>query len=337
MGEARQNRRLGRTEIHVSQLGFGTTALGNIMRATPERDAAVAVEAAWSAGLRYFDTAPQYGEGLAEERLGSALKLKSRADWILSTKVGKLLQPTPDGSAPSGGLFASGRPYTIAFDYSYDGTMRSLEASLGRLQTDRIDVVLIHDVNRRYHGERVHERLSEAMSGAVKALTKLRTEGTIGAFGPAFNDIDILMTFVAQTDIDCLMLPRGYSLLHHEAAPELLPECLRRQISVLIASPFESGILATGAVPGATYLYAPADDVIRARVQRLEAVCREHGVPLAAAALQFPARHPAVASVVVGMRNADEVAANIARMAAPIPVELWAALERANLIPPPAA
>jgi D-threo-aldose 1-dehydrogenase len=335
MIEPRASRQLGRSGLAVSLLGFGTTALGNIMRETSTETAAAAVDAAWSAGLRYFDTAPQYGQGLAEERLGRALAARPRGEWVLSTKVGKLLRPTADGRVPEG-LFVGGGAFEIEFDYSYDGTMRSLEASLGRLGVDRIDVALIHDVNRRYHGERVHQRLQEALGGAVPALAKLRAEGTIGAFGPAFNDIDILQAFVAQADIDCLMLPRGYSLLNQQAAAALLPECLRRDISVLIASPFESGILATGAVPGATYLYRPADAEVQARVRRLEALCAEHAVPLAAAALQFPARHPAVASVVVGMRSAEEVAENARLMGVPIPPELWTSLERESLAAPPA-
>jgi D-threo-aldose 1-dehydrogenase len=336
-GESMQDptelRPIGTTHLTVSRLGFGTTALGNIMRTTPAATATAAIEAAWTAGLRYFDSAPQYGQGLAEERLGAALDGRPRAGYTLSTKVGKLLTPTADGRVPEG-LFIGGNPFEITFDYSYDATMRSLEASLQRLKLDRVDILLIHDVNRRYHGDRVHERLDEALKGAVPALKKLRSEGVIKAFGPAFNDIDILMRFVTEADVDCLMLPRGYSLLCHGAAPELLPECVRRKVSVLIASPFESGILATGAVPGATYLYAPADDDIMARVRRLEAVCARHEVRLAAAALQFPARHPAIASVVTGMRSADEVADNMRLMRTPIPAELWTALERDNLIPP---
>jgi D-threo-aldose 1-dehydrogenase len=312
----------------VSPLGFGSTALGNIMRETTDAEAAAAVEAAWSAGLRYFDTAPQYGQGLAEQRLGAALRSRPRDEFVLSTKVGKLLRPAPDGRAPEG-IFVNGGAFEIEFDYSYDATMRSLEASLQRMGMDRVDILLIHDVNRRYHGARVHERLAEALNGAVKALSRLRDEGVIRAFGPAFNDVDILMRFVAEADIDCMMLPRGYSLLNQHAAPELLPECLRRRIAVLIASPFESGILATGAGPGATYLYGPADAQVQARVKRIEAVCGEYDVPLAAAALQFPARHPAIASVVVGMRNAAEVHENAALVRMPIPQEFWTALSRA--------
>lgn len=325
-------RPIGRTSLTVSRLGFGTTALGNIMRTTPAEEAMAAVEAASANGLRYFDSAPQYGQGLAEERLGAALAGQPRTNYTLSTKVGKILTPTSDGRVPAG-IFVDGNAFEITFDYSYDATLRSLDASLKRLKTDRVDILLIHDINRRYHGDRVHERLDQAMKGAVPALKKLRSEGVIKAFGPAFNDIDILMRFVTEADVDCLMLPRGYSLLSHDAAPELLPECLRRKISVLIASPFESGILATGAVPGATYLYAPADEKVMAQVRRLEAVCTRHGVSLAAVALQFPARHPAVASVVTGMRSAQEVADNLKLMRTTIPAGLWTALEQDGLIP----
>jgi D-threo-aldose 1-dehydrogenase len=322
---------LGHTKLRVSRLGFGTTALGNIMRETTDAEASAAVEAAWSAGLRYFDTAPQYGQGLAEQRLGAALRARPRGEYVVSTKIGKLLRPTADGRPPDG-LFIKGGAFEIVFDYSHDGTLRSLESSLARLGLDRVDVLLIHDINRRYHGEQVHERLTEALGGAAKALSRLRDEGVIGAFGPAFNDIDILTRFVTEADVDCLMLPRGYSLLNQQAAPELLPLCLRRNVSVLIASPFESGILATGAGPGATYLYGPADEEVRARVGRIEAVCRAYGVPLAAAALQFPAHHPAVSSVVVGMRSAAEVTANLQFMAQTIPDDFWRALEQDGLV-----
>lgn len=326
MIDATAKRQLGRSQVEVSLLGFGTTAIAGIMRETSASDAAEAVAAAWRAGLRYFDTAPQYGAGLAEQRIGAALSVKPRHEYVLSTKIGKLLVPTGNDSSIGGGLFHGGLANDIAYDYSYDGTMRSIEASLERLGLDRIDVVMIHDVNRRYHGDRVHERYDEAINGAVKALQRLRGERVIGAFGPGLNDIDILLRFIAEADIDCLMLPRGYSLLNQGAVPEVLPECVKRRIGVLVASPLESGILATGAVAGATYLYQKADAEVLARVGRMESICREFGVPLAAVALQYPARHPAVASVVVGMRSAAEVESNIALMKQPIPDALWARL-----------
>lgn len=329
MTEATATRPVGRTGIAVSALGFGTTAIAGIMRETPAAEAANAVAAAWEAGLRYYDTAPQYGAGLAEERLGAALQGKPRSSYVLSSKIGKLLVPA---SAPAaGGLFQGGLPNDIVYDYTYDGTLRSIEASLARLKLDRIDIVYIHDVNRRYHGEGVHERYKEAMGGAVKALQQLRREGVIRAFGPGLNDIDILLGFIREAEIDCLMLPRGYSLLNQGAAAEVMPECVRRNISVMVASPFESGILATGAVPGATYLYQAADAEMMARVARIESLCREHAVPLAAAALQYAARHPAVASVVVGVRSGDEVRRNIELMSLPIPSELWSALARKGI------
>lgn len=326
MIDAMAKRQLGRSGVEVSTLGFGTTAIAGIMRATSVQDAASAVGAAWSAGLRYFDTAPQYGAGLAEQRIGAALSLKPRHEYVLSTKIGKLLVPVSDGGSIGSGLFQGGLANEITYDYTYDGTMRSIDESLTRLGLDRIDVALIHDVNRRYHGDGVHERYKEATNGAVRALQRLRDERVIGAFGPGLNDIDILLRFIAEADIDCLMLPRGYSLLNQGAVPEVLPECVRRRIGVLVASPLESGILATGAVAGATYLYQKADAEILARVSRMEAICKEFTVPLAAVALQYPARHSAVASVVVGMRSAEEVQSNIALMRHPVPEELWGSL-----------
>jgi D-threo-aldose 1-dehydrogenase len=330
MNDATVQRSVGRTGISVSTLGFGTTAIAGIMRETPAQDAAEAVGVAWASGLRYYDTAPQYGAGLAEQRLGAALRTKPRSEFVLSTKVGKLLVPSADPSAVRG-LFQGGLPNDISYDYTHDGTLRSIEESLTRLGLDRIDIVFIHDVNRRYHGDGVHERYKEAMGGAVKALQRLRREGVIRAFGPGLNDIDILLGFIREADIDCLMLPRGYSLLNQGAAAEVLPECVHRNISVMIASPFESGILATGAVAGATYLYQAADADTVARVRRIEDICGQFGVPLPAVALQYAARHPAVASVVVGMRSEAEVRQNMRLMSTPIQAELWSALAREGI------
>jgi D-threo-aldose 1-dehydrogenase len=320
---------LGRSAVRVSRLGFGSTGLGGLFRASSDDDARAAIDAAWDAGLRHYDTAPQYGSGLAERRVGLGLRGRPRDAFVVSTKIGKLLRPTDKAPA---GLFVGAPPCEIVYDYSYDGTMRSLEASLTRLRLDRVDVLLIHDVNRKYHGARVMERLEEALDGACRALAKLRDEGVIGAFGPALNEVDVNLEFARRAPIDCIMLPARYTLLDQSARRELLPLCAEKHISVMIAAPFDSGILATGAVEGATYNYQPATPDILDRVARIERICREHGVPLAAAALQFPLRHPAVASVVTGMRAADEVAQNVGLMRTEIPDALWDALARAKLL-----
>jgi len=312
---------LGRREVRVSRLGFGSAPLGGLLR---ETSAADAVDAAWEAGVRSFDTAPQYGGGLAEQRLGPALACRPRTELTLSSKVGKLI--VLDAGAPPS-IFAGAPPHRIAYDYSYDGVMRSLETSFRRTGLGRFDIVLIHDVNRKYHGDRVLARLDEALAGACRALRSLREQGVIGAYGPAGNEIDITLRFVREADIDCLMLPGRFTLLDRSAAAELLPACQARGIAVLLAAPFESGILATEAVPGATFSYAPADPAVLRRVVVLAGLCRAHGIPLAAASLQFPLRHPAIASVVAGMRSRAEVEANLALMRTPIPQALWDALE----------
>ncbi len=316
---------LGRREVWVSRLGFGSAPLGGLLRETSAADAQDAVDAAWEAGLRSFDTAPQYGGGLAEQRLGAALACRPRTKLTLSSKVGKLI--VLDAGAPPS-IFAGASPHRIAYDYSYDGVMRSLEASFRRTGLGRFDIVLIHDVNRKYHGDRVLARLDEALAGACRALRSLREQGVIGAYGPAGNEIDITLRFVREADIDCLMLPGRFTLLDRSAAAELLPACQARGIGVLLAAPFESGILATGAVPGATFSYAPADPAVLRRVVVLAGLCRAYGIPLAAASLQFPLRHPAITSVVAGMRSRAEVEANLALMRTPIPQVLWDALEK---------
>ncbi len=320
---------LGRTQVNVSRLGFGSTGLGGLFRASSDADAVATIDAAWEAGLRHYDTAPQYGSGLAESRVGLGLQPRPRGEFVLSTKIGKLLRPV--AKAPDG-IFVGAPPFEVTYDYSYDGAMRSLEASLKRLGVARVDVLLIHDVNRKYHGARVMERLDEALAGACRALAKLRDEGVIGAFGPALNEVDVNLQFAARAPIDCIMLPARYTLLDQSAANELLPLCAQRKISVMVAAPFDSGILATGAVIGATYNYQPATPEILARVAKIERVCRDHGVALAAAALQFPLRHPAIANVVTGMRTPGEVAQNLALMRADIPDALWATLAREGLI-----
>lgn len=322
---------IGRTALSVSRLGFGSTALAGLFQATSQDDAAQAIAAAWAQGLRYFDTAPQYGSGLAERRIGEGLRRYARDDFVLSTKIGKLLRPPGSGLAPAA-LFPDALPFDVVFDYSFDGAMRSLEESLERMGLARVDILLIHDVNRRYHGERVMEMLEAALAGACKALARLRDQGVIGAFGPALNDVDVALRFAKEADIDCVMLPARYTLLDQSAAIELLPACAASGISVLVAAPFDSGILATGALPGARYNYAAPAPAILDRVERIAAVCRTFAIPLAAAALQFPLAHPTVASVVTGMRSAGEVAQNVDLMRVEIPHEFWRALQRDNLL-----
>jgi D-threo-aldose 1-dehydrogenase len=319
---------LGKSSVAVSRLGFGSAPLGGLLRETPEEDARDAVAAALEHGLRYFDTAPQYGGGLSEQRLGAALKDLRRDEIVISSKVGKLVHLTPDRDPPANAGFIGAPAHEIGYDYGYDGVLRSLEASFKRLGQERVDIVLIHDVNRKYHGARVMERLDEALNGACKALRRMRDEGVIGAFGSATNEVDVSRRFVAEADLDCIMLPQKFTLIERAATVDLLPECLAKGIGVLIAGPFDSGILATGAVPGATYNYAPATDDILNRVAAIEQICSRYGVPLRSAALQFPYRHPAVTSVVTGMRSRSEVLQNLKAFDDEIPEAFWSEIAR---------
>ncbi|MET0203145.1 MAG: aldo/keto reductase [Casimicrobiaceae bacterium] len=323
-------RRIGRRDVAVSQLGVGTAPFGSL--AATETDASVrdAFDALHAAGQRYYDTAPFYGLGLAEHRLGMCMRGVDRRGLTVSSKVGRLMRPLLDTVAPgaSGGAY----PFEVAFDYSYDGALRSLDCTLQRLGTNRIDIALLHDVNRRWQGDLVEQRYREAMSGAYRALVELRDAGVIKAIGVGVNDWEILLRFAADGDFDCFMLAGRYTLLDHTALDCFMPDCERRGISVLMAAPFNSGILATGAKPGATFFYVEADAAIMDRTRRIEAVCQGHGVDIAAAALQFPLAHPAVASVVTGMRSVTEVAQNLAHVRAMIPADFWHELKYEGLI-----
>lgn len=325
---------VGRTELQVSRLGFGAGPFGNLLQASSEPDLRQATDTALAAGLRYFDTAPFYGHGLSEHRLGETLRGVERSRYVLSTKVGRLLKPNPQ--ATTVGPFAGILPFDVVYDYSYDAAMRSFEDSLQRLGVASIDIALIHDINRRWQGDKLEQRYGQAMKGAYKALEKLRREGVVKAIGVGVNDVDILMRCARDGDFDCFMLAGRYTLLDQTSLPELLPECAKRDISILLAGPYNSGILATGAKPGAMFWYSEAPPEIMDRVRRIEAVCARHKVPLAAAALQFPFGHPAMTSVVAGMRSAEEVKQATSWMRVVIPADLWRELRHEKLIDPAA-
>lgn len=270
-----------------------------------------AVEAAWQAGIRFFDTAPLYGHGLAEQRLGVVLRTKPREDFVISTKVGRLLR----AGAPSepGQAFKGTPPVNPVFDFSYDGTMRSVEESLKRLGLDRVDILLIHDPDNHF---------DEALHGAYSALDRLRSEGTAKAIGAGMNQSEMLARFVREADCDCLLLAGRYTLLDRGGASELLPLCLERGIAVIAGGVFNSGILADPG-PLARFNYAPATPDILDRARSLQETCRRHDVDIKAAALQFPLRNSAVKSVLTGCRSAAEVRENVRLFQAAIPDELW--------------
>lgn len=306
-------RRLGRSQVRVTELSLGGAAIGNLFTQVTDDDAWATVDAAWAGGIRTFDTAPHYGLGLSERRLGSALRYRPRHEYVISTKVGRLLRPAdpPYGSDREG--FAVPADHRRVFDYSADGVRRSLEESLCRLGLDRIDIALIHDPDD--YGE-------QALREAYPALEKLRAEGCVGAIGVGMNQAAMLTRFVTETDVDVVLVAGRYSLLDRSAADELLPVALDRGVSVIAAGVFNSGLLAAPA-PGATYDYQAAPGSLIEAARRLEAACARYGVPLRAAAGRYPLAHPAVASVLIGARSAAEISDAINLRELAIPAQLW--------------
>ncbi|CUA88890.1 Predicted oxidoreductase (related to aryl-alcohol dehydrogenase) [Chelatococcus sambhunathii] len=335
-------RTLGRSNLKVTVLGFGTAPLGDLYATLDDATAIATVEAALGAGIMLLDTSPHYGNGLAEHRCGTALRRHERSDVVLSTKVGRVMDPRQRPAAPARSDvvspgFAGGLPHKASFDYSYDGAMRSFEQSLLRLGTDRIDVLLIHDVDVWTHGaDGIEARFKEAMDGAYRALADLRDQKVIKAIGVGINEADMCERFARAGDFDCMLLAGRYSLLEQPALEGFLPLAQDKNIGVMLGGVFNSGILATGAVPGARYNYAPAPDAVMDKVRRIEAVCRAHSVPLAHAALHFALGHPAVASVVLGGVTPEEVSRNVAAFAASPPAGLWRDLKSEGLLAPDA-
>ncbi|HWL19934.1 MAG TPA: aldo/keto reductase [Bradyrhizobium sp.] len=331
--KATDTRDLGRTALTVTQLGYGGAPLGDLYQRIPEAEALGAVESAYTAGVTLFDTAPLYGHGLSEHRIGHVLRQKPRTSFVLSTKVGRCFVPRQPGQVDRG-QWAGGLDFEPVFDYSYDGVLRSIEQSRLRLGLSTIDIALIHDVDIWTHGSREawEARLAEALKGAYRALDDLRRAGVVKAIGVGVNEIEACLRFADGGDFDCFLLAGRYTLLEQGALDDLLPLVERRSMSVLLGGPYNSGILATGAVPDARYNYQPASPEIRNRVARIEAVCRAHGVPLSAAAIQFPLGHKAVASIIPGAISAAEVERNRDLIEQAIPAELWADLRRAGLL-----
>ena len=328
-------RQIGTTNLQITQFGLGGTALGNIYSEVAEADALATVHAAYQAGVRYFDTAPLYGSGLSEVRLGQALDAYARNDYLLSTKVGWALVPLAADEAPVG-VFANARPYKGAMDYSRAAIERSLSESLERLGLARIDIVMMHDPDegltlKREGSEKV-SHFAQAMAEAYPLLDDLRRQGVIGAIGIGMNQWQMLADFARAGDFDCFLLAGRYTLLEQEPLAEFLPLCQEKQISIIIGGPYNSGILASGAVDGAYYNYAPADAEVLRRVRQIEQACARHNVPLPAAALQFPLGHPTVVSVIPGARSVAELTQNVGYMQQEIPSALWAELKTEGLI-----
>lgn len=324
-------RNLGKTGVRVTEIGFGGAPLGNLFAVVTEQDAQASLKQSWDSGCRFFDTAPFYGYGLSERRVGDALREKPRDQYVLSTKVGRLIRP---GTAGRGGGtdFQSPMPFHAAFDYSYDATMRSFEDSLQRLGLDRIDVALIHDIGRDWHGDNQPEIFRKAMAGSAKALAELKAAGKVAAIGIGVNEADVCFDALQAATFDCFLLAGRYTLLEQEPLDKLFPACRKHNVSIIVGGAFNSGLLARVGQPDATYNYGAVPPEIAQRAAALHEVCAHHNVPLPAAALQFPLGHPVVASVIPGARNAAEVASHWQWARMKIPAALWEDLRGRGLL-----
>ena len=330
---------LGAAGIRVTRLGFGGAGLGNLYREVPERTVAETLDRAWEQGIRYFDTAPYYGFGLSEARLGAYLRGRDRNSFVLSTKAGRLLAPANHiKSAAERCGFCSPMPFEPVLDYSQDGVLRSFEASLERLGLERIDLLLLHDIGELTHGADHPAVFAEAMDGGYRAMERLRGEGLVRAIGLGVNEWEVCDQAMDHGDFDCFLLAGRYTLLEQGALDRFLPRCQARGIAVIVGGPYNSGILATGVLGGGQprYNYEPAPDAVIKRVRRIERICREFAVPLPAAALQFPLAHAAVASVIPGLASGSDVRQALAHYRHSVPSAFWQALRDAGLMHPEA-
>lgn len=332
--KARHWERISGKALSFTELGFGTAPLGNLYKAISEDEAQATLQAAWDTGCRYFDTAPLYGLGLAETRLNHFLRGKPRDDYVLSTKVGRLLEACAADERTGIGKFFDTPSRREVYDYSYDGIMRSFEISLERLGVDRIDILFAHDLDIFNHGSQavVDTMLAQFMEGGHKALVSLRDQGVITAFGGGINEWQPAQWLAERGDLDIFLLAGRYTLLEQDSLESFLPLCVERGIGIVLGGPYNSGILATGPVAGAHYFYDPAPPEIMDRVGRIQSVCETHGVKLIEAALRFPLHHPNVVSTIPGGQSAAQVHNNAEVLAAKIPDALWADLKDQGLM-----
>ena len=324
-------RKFGRVDLDVTSFAFGTAPIGNIFRPIDDQTSDAMIQTAWDSGVRFYDTAPMYGHGLAELRSGHSLRWKDRDDYVLSSKVGRLLKPKRRSEidfSPWNNAAAN----EMVFDYSYDGTMRSFEDTLQRLALERLDICFIHDIDVFTRGSDQPEVFKQAMDGAWKALSQLRDEGVVKAIGVGVNEWEVCHEALMQRDFDCFLLAGRYTLLEQESLDTFLPLCEERKAAVIIGGGFNSGILATGAIEGAKYNYAPAPADIMQKVRGIEAICKDYNVPLPAAAMQFVVAHPAIPSFVAGTRTVEQLGKNLEWFSHPIPPDFWASLKANGLL-----
>jgi D-threo-aldose 1-dehydrogenase len=309
--------------------------MGGFRAKISDAEAMAFTDAAYDGGVRYFDTSPFYGYGRSELRMGAALREKPREDFVLSTKIGRILHALKPGEKKPADFRDNGLPgFAPVFDYTYDGVMRSLEHSHLRLGLAKIDIALVHDVDFWTTKDRevLNQRFKTVMDSGFKALDELRKAGVIGAIGVGINESDTSLRFIQAGDFDCMLLAGRYTLLEQGGLKEFLPECVKRNVSVILGGPYNSGILTGGVKPGATHDYAAAPANLIEKAQKIEAICRRHGVELGAAAMQFPLFHPALCSVIPGALSVGEVKQNVERMGVKIPSDLWSELKREKLL-----
>ncbi|PDS36741.1 pyridoxal 4-dehydrogenase [Rhizobium anhuiense] len=330
-----KTRKIGKTKLEVTEISFGAAALGGLYRACPREQAMDTLQAAWDSGIRYFDVAPWYGLGLAERRVGDFLRDQPNGSYVLSTKVGRLLRPVPTGTVPDYS-YVDPLSFDADYDYSYDGIMRSVEFSYARLGLNRIDILYVHDIGVYTHGaakNAVHQK--QFLDSGVKALEELKSSGAISAFGLGVNEVPVCLDVMRHADLDCILLAGRYTLLDRSAVAELLPLCRQKGTSLVVGGVFNSGILATGPVPGSHFDYMPATDDVLAKVGAMEAIAKSHGVPLAAPALQFPLRDPVVASVLIGTAKASSLKRNMEIVEPRLADEIYGEFEPYTLVASP--
>ena len=326
--------RIGNGGLEFTELGFGSAPLGNLYQAISDDDAHATLESAWHCGCRYFDTAPLYGLGLAETRMNRFLRGKRRDDYVLSTKVGRLLAVCPPKQRTGIGFFIDTPARREIYDYSYDGVMRSVEFSLERLGVDRIDILFVHDLDLFNHGSQaaVNARMDELMQGGYYALLSLRDQGVIKAFGAGLNEWEPCQALAERGDFDLFLLAGRYTLLEQASQDSFMPLCRKRGIGIILGGPYNSGILATGAIAGAKYNYQTAPDKILRKVRKIEKICQAHGVQLKEAALRFPLLNKSVLSVIPGGQSVEQVENNLDLIQRKIPPALWRDLKQHKLV-----
>ena len=331
-------RTLGRTSTEISELGFGGAPLGDLFEEVSDECAQSTLQAAWDAGIRYFDTSPYYGYGKSEHRLGYFLRGQKRQEFALSTKVGRVFKAARDLKSFDKGGWVGGLPFTFHFDYSYDGIMRSWEDSLQRTGLNAVELLLIHDLDSFFHDseQRFSAYVNQLITSGWRALYELRSQGLIKGIGAGLNRMGALPRLLDAVDLDFCIIAMPYTLLDQQVLDEEFPLCQEHGVNIVIGSVFASGILVNGPVEGARYAYEPASEEILEKTRRIKAVCQRHGAPLPAAAMQFPLAHPLVTSIIPGAMAPEHIATNAGWFQHPIPAALWEELKHEGLLRPDA-